>query len=63
MFKLRFLPKLGEDLTTYQGLKVLDPVSSTGRYEVMKLCTGSVQDSNGWYLVVLGHFEAVPVCN
>ena len=25
----------------------------------MKLCTGSVQDSNGWYLVVLGQYEAV----
>ena len=24
----------------------LDPVGSTVRYEVMKLCTGSVQDSN-----------------
>ena len=31
----------------------LDPVGSTVRYEVMKLCTGSVEDSNGRYIVVL----------
>ena len=27
----------------------LDPVDSTVRYNVLKLCTGSVEDSNGWY--------------
>ena len=37
----------------------LDPVGSTVRYEVMKMCTGSVKDSNAWYLVVLSHHEAV----
>ena len=37
----------------------LDPVGSTERYEVMKLCTGLVKDSNGWYLAVLSHYEAV----
>ena len=31
----------------------LDPVGSTVRYEVMRLCTGSVYDSNGRHLVVL----------
>ena len=31
----------------------LDPVDSTVCYEMMKLCTGSVKHSNGWYLVVL----------
>ena len=31
----------------------LDPVGLTVRYEMMKLCTGSVKHSNGWYLVVL----------
>ena len=31
------------------------------RYEVMKLCTGLVLDSNGWYLAVLSHYEAVDV--
>ena len=30
----------------------LDPVGSTVRYEVMKLC-------NGWYLAVLCHYEVV----
>ena len=25
----------------------------------MKLWTGSVKDSNGWYLAVLSHYEAV----
>ena len=29
------------------------------RYEVIKLRTGSLQDSNGWYLAVLSHYEAV----
>ena len=28
----------------------LDPVGTTVRYEVMKLC-------NGWYLAVLSHYE------
>ena len=37
----------------------LDPVGSTVRYEVMKLCTGSVLDSNGQYLAVLSQYEAV----
>ena len=37
----------------------LDPVGSTVRYEVMKLCTESVWDSNGWYLVVLVQYEEV----
>ena len=32
---------------------------STEHYEVMKLCTGLVKDSNGWYLAVLGQDEAV----
>ena len=32
---------------------------STERYEVMKLCTMLVKDSNGWYLAVLSHYEAV----
>ena len=36
-----------------------DPVVSTVRYEAIKLCTGSVQDSNGWYLAVLSQYEAV----
>ena len=39
----------------------LDPVGSTVRYEMMKQCSGSVQGSNGWYLVVLSQCEAVPV--
>ena len=30
-----------------EKLKKLDPFGSTVRYEVMKLCTGSVLDSNG----------------
>ena len=37
----------------------LDPFGSTVHYEVIKLCTGSVQDSNGWYLAVLSQYEAV----
>ena len=37
----------------------LDPVESTVRYGVMKLCTGSVKDINGWYLAVLSQYEAV----
>ena len=42
----------------------LDPVGSTVRCEEMKLCvhctqyTGSVWDSDGWYLAVLSHYEA-----
>ena len=39
----------------------LGPVGSTVRFKVMKLCTGSVWDSNGWYLVVLSQYKAVPV--
>ena len=39
----------------------LAPVGSNVRYEVMKLCTGSVKGRNGWYLVVLSQFDAVPV--
>ena len=31
----------------------LDPVGSTVRYEMTKLRTGSVLDSNGWYFVAL----------
>ena len=42
-------------------MRKLDPGGSTVRYEVMKLCTGSVKDSNGWYLVVLNQYKAVPV--
>ena len=37
----------------------LDPLGSTVRYEMMKLCTGSELDSNSWYLAVLSHYEAV----
>ena len=36
-------------------------ITKTVRYEVKKLCTGSVQDSNGWYLAVLNHYEAIDV--
>ena len=36
-----------------KSLITLDPVGSTMRYKVMKLFTGSVNDSNGWYLVEL----------
>ena len=39
----------------------LDQVGSNVHYKVMKLCTGSVKDRNGWYLVVLSQFDAVPV--
>ena len=39
----------------------LDPVGSTVRYELMKLCTGSIYDSNIWYLVVLRQYKAVSV--
>ena len=28
-----------------------------GGYEVTKLCSGSAMDSNGWYLVVLSHYD------
>ena len=31
----------------------LDAVGSTVRYEMVKLCTGSVQHINDWNLVVL----------
>ena len=31
----------------------LDPVDSTVRYEVMKLCTGALRDNNSLYVVVL----------
>ena len=31
----------------------LDPVGSTVRYEVMKLCTGALRDTNSLYVVVL----------
>ena len=37
----------------------LDPVRSTVRCEMMKLFTGSVQYSNGWYLVVLSQYEVI----
>ena len=37
----------------------LDPVGSTVRYEVMKLCSGSVKDSNGWYLVVMRQYKVI----
>ena len=37
----------------------LDPVGSTVCYEVRKLCCGSVSNSNGWYMAVLSHYEAV----
>ena len=40
----------------------LDPAGSTVRYEVMKLCTGSVYDSSGWYFTVLSHYDAVNWC-
>ena len=36
-----------------------DPVVSTVRYEVMKLCPGSVQGDNDWYLAVLSQHNAV----
>ena len=39
----------------WQSQTKLQPVGSTVRYEVMKLCTGLVLDSNGWYLAVLSH--------
>ena len=39
----------------------LDPVGSTVRYEVMKLCTRSIKDSNGWYLVALSQCKAETV--
>ena len=39
----------------------LDPVDSTVRQEVMKLCSGSVKDSNGWYFMLLSQYRAVPV--
>ena len=38
-----------------------DPVVSTVRYEVMKLCPVSVQEDNDWYLAVLSHYEVVIV--
>ena len=41
----------------------LDPVGSTVRYEVMKLCIRSVWESNGWYLVVPSQYKAVTVLN
>ena len=36
-------------------------MGSTVCYEMMKLCTGSVQHSNGWYLVVLNQYKVVLV--
>ena len=42
-------------------IKELDPVGSTVRYEIMKLCTGSVKDSNGRYLMVLSQYKVVLV--
>ena len=41
----------------------LDPVGSTVRYDLMKLCTGSVQDSNGkdGQVVISDLPEAVPM--
>ena len=45
----------------FKTVQILDPVGSTVRYEMMKLCTGSVKDSGGWYLVVLRQYKAVPV--
>ena len=47
----------------FEMKRELDPVGSNVRYEVMKLCTGSAKDRNGWYLVVLSQFDAVPVGN
>ena len=41
----------------------LDPVGSTVRYEVMKLFTRSVQETNGSYLMELSHYKAVAVGN
>ena len=38
-------------------IEKLDPVGLTERYEVMKLCTGSVEDSNGRYIVVLSQYN------
>ena len=43
----------------WQSQTKLGPSGSTVRYEVMKRCTGLVLDSNGWYLAVLSHYEAV----
>ena len=39
----------------------LDPVDSTVCDEMMKLCTGSVKHSNGWYLVVLSQYKVALV--
>ena len=49
-------------LILINGSTKLDPVSSTVRHEVMNLCcSGSVQDSNGCYLMVMSQFKTVPV--
>ena len=48
-------------ITVSKAVQKLDPVGSTVRYEMMKLCTGSAKDSSGWYLVVLRQYKAVPV--
>ena len=40
------------DLEEWGTNEKLDPVGLTVRHEVMKLCTGSESNSNGWYLVV-----------
>ena len=37
----------------------LDPVGSTVRYEMMKLCTGSVQDTMRRWQLVLDYTESV----
>ena len=39
----------------------LDPVVTTVRNKKMQLCPLSVKGGNGWYLVVLSQYEAVPM--
>ena len=50
------IPILKNDL--FKNHLKLDPVGSTVRYEIMKLCTGSVLDSNCWYMVVLSQWSS-----
>ena len=50
--------------TQTQQDEKLDPVGSTVRYELMKLCAGSIKDSNSWDLVVLIKYKAcMPLYN
>ena len=59
--KLCFMFAIGiVSVTSLQSHLKLDPVDSTVRYEVVKLCTGSVKDNNnGWYLVELITFVTI----